>query len=527
MTTRTPLALALSLILAPMAAHAAPPEETGASESTGEAGASGSVSLGAGAGPDGDAKAENDTKASGDAKDDGPPQYAPEGTTAKEWEKTVERSKPWIKRWLPQRNTVELGVFGGIFIANPAHDFYDPASAPQIPLWSLAPDVGLRVAYFPLSFLGVEVEGGVIPNKIRDPDNTNVLLYHARGHAILRAPWWRVAPFLLGGFGMMGVSSDAAALGNDIDPVAHYGAGLEIFINHYLAFRLDGRHLIAAQEREQDNRTHHAEVLAGLSLTLGRKRPEVPPPPPPEAPSDRDGDTIADFDDACPDEPGVPDRDGCPPPPDTDGDGIIDENDRCPEEAGVPEYEGCPIPDTDGDGFLDPDDKCISEPETKNGFEDGDGCPDELPPEMEEFSGVIEGILFEYNSAKVRKSSAPKLDKAIEVLEKFPDVRLEVVGHTDDKGSREYNLDLSKRRAQSVVDYLVEGGIDRSRLRSRGAGPDEPMVPNDSNANRAKNRRTEFRVLTDEDLAKIDGGMAATPVPVEDAPDEEPPTDAP
>src|SRR5690606_15884642 len=138
-----------------------------------------------------------------------------------------------------------------------------------------------------------------------------------------------------------------------------------------------------------------------------------------------------------------------------------------------------------------------------NGYQDQDGCPDELPPEIEEFSGVIEGIKFEYDSAKVRKSSSPKLDKAIEVLQRFPDVRLEVVGHSDDKGTREYNLDLSKRRAEAVVDYIVAGGIDRSRLRSRGAGPDEPMVPNDSNANRAKNRRTEFRVLTDEDLSKI------------------------
>ncbi len=515
MKIRLALALPLSLALAPLSAQAGGPVEVG-----------GSASASTDAPAEDEAAANSEAAApSAEVSAEGEPEYAPEGTTAKEWANTLEKRKRWIKRWLPVKNMVEVGVFGGMFIASPAHDFYDPASAPQIPLWSLSPDVGLRVGYFPLTFLGVELEGAAIPTKIRTPSDDSAFLYGFRGHAILRAPWWRVSPFLLGGFGMMGISSDASLLGNDIDPVGHYGLGLEIFINRLLAFRLEGRHLLAAQEREQDNRTHHAEVLAGLSLTFGRKLPEVPPPAPPPPPPDRDGDGVADYDDACPDDPGLPELDGCPPPPDTDGDGIRDPDDKCPEQAGVPEYEGCPIPDSDGDGILDPDDDCVDKPETQNGFEDEDGCPDELPPEVEEFSGVIEGIFFETDSDKIRSKSKPTLDKAIAVLEKFPEVRVEVVGHTDDRGTREHNLDLSKRRAQAVVDYLVAGGIDAGRFRSRGAGPDDPRVPNDSAANRALNRRTEFKVLTTKDMQKIDDDAASSsPEPEVEA---EPPTDAP
>jgi OOP family OmpA-OmpF porin len=252
----------------------------------------------------------------------------------------------------------------------------------------------------------------------------------------------------------------------------------------------------------------------------------VPPPEPPPAPKDRDGDGVTDGYDACPDEPGLPDRDGCPPPPDTDGDGFPDSEDKCPQEAGVEEYGGCPIPDSDGDGFLDPDDKCPQEPESKNGYQDDDGCHDELPEPIKEFSGVIEGITFGNDSDKIRRKSRPVLDKAIKVLKEFPEVSLEIVGHTDDRGSREHNLDLSKRRAASVVKYLVDGGIDGGRLRSRGAGPDEELVPNDSAENRAKNRRTEFHLLTKDEL-KGGSAPAADGAKPEAKVEDDPPTDAP
>ncbi|MCA9714871.1 MAG: von Willebrand factor type A domain-containing protein, partial [Myxococcales bacterium] len=79
---------------------------------------------------------------------------------------------------------------------------------------------------------------------------------------------------------------------------------------------------------------------------------------------------------------------------DDDGDGVLDAADRCPDEPGVAP-DGCPIPDTDGDGILDPDDQCVSQPELFNGYEDEDGCPDEIPSRLARFTGAIRGVHFD------------------------------------------------------------------------------------------------------------------------------------
>ncbi|RKH30621.1 OmpA family protein [Corallococcus sicarius] len=100
---------------------------------------------------------------------------------------------------------------------------------------------------------------------------------------------------------------------------------------------------------------------------------------PAEAPKDRDGDTVLDNVDKCPDQPedkdGFQDEDGCPEM-DNDLDGIVDGTDKCPNEAGPLQNLGCPIVDKDGDGINDDVDKCPLEPEDKDGFQDEDGCPD-------------------------------------------------------------------------------------------------------------------------------------------------------
>jgi OOP family OmpA-OmpF porin len=82
--------------------------------------------------------------------------------------------------------------------------------------------------------------------------------------------------------------------------------------------------------------------------------------------------------------------DGCPAK-DTDGDGFLDPDDKCPEEKGVAP-DGCPDQDPDQDGILGDKDKCPKEPETKNGYQDEDGGPDEVPEEVKKFTGVIQGI---------------------------------------------------------------------------------------------------------------------------------------
>jgi OOP family OmpA-OmpF porin len=113
------------------------------------------------------------------------------------------------------------------------------------------------------------------------------------------------------------------------------------------------------------------------------------------------------------------------------------------------------------------------------------------------FSGTIEGIFFELNKATIRPQSRAVLDRAVEVLGEFPSIRMEISGHSDSTGTREHNLDLSARRAEAVKQHLVEHGIAPERLRTRGAGPDEPRADNAIAEGRQKNRRIEFKVLTD------------------------------
>ena len=87
-------------------------------------------------------------------------------------------------------------------------------------------------------------------------------------------------------------------------------------------------------------------------------------------------------------------------------------------------------------------------------------------------------------------------DEAVKVLSEFPDIRIEIAGHADNKGDREFNIDLSKRRAEAVKTYLVGKGIDAARIETVGHGPDVPVDTNDNKVGRSNNRRIEFKILT-------------------------------
>ena len=416
---------------------------------------------------------------------------------------------PWIKRYRPTRHQLELGVFGGVLLPNSSHELYDPAKTWQS-YKMVAPDVGVRLGYYPLSFLGLEIEGAVMPTKLRD-SSSRALLGGFRGYAVLQLPY-RVAPFALIGVGMLG--TNGSGLGNDVDPALHFGGGVKFYINRLLALRVDVRDNVTAQHLVDAGRTHHVEVLLGLSLLLNRARPVPkldvdsdgdgfldrldkcvhtpgiqPDGCPAPAPIDSDGDGFFDPDDNCVDVPGTA-PDGCP---DSDGDTFKDKDDKCPQVAGIAP-DGCPSPDTDGDGILDAVDKCIELPETKNNYQDRDGCPDEIPQAVAKFAGVIKGIYFDVNKTTIKPNSRKTLDAAVKVLTDFEDVHVEISGHTDSDGDRVHNLDLSRGRAESVRAYLVGKGIAEGRLITRGAGPDEPIAPNDSKKNKALNRRIEFKL---------------------------------
>jgi outer membrane protein OmpA-like peptidoglycan-associated protein len=217
---------------------------------------------------------------------------------------------------------------------------------------------------------------------------------------------------------------------------------------------------------------------------------------------DNDNDGVPDLRDKCPNEPedkdGFQDDDGCPDP-DNDGDGILDAADKCPNDAedrdGFQDEDGCPDPDNDNDGVPDARDKCPNDPETKNNYQDDDGCPDEVPVAVKKFTGVIEGIYYKTGSADILPSSYATLDRAVKVLQDYPDVNLEISGHTDNRGAAAYNRDLSQRRAESVRMYFLARGINPARLTSIGYGFDRPIASNRTASGRAKNRRTEFRLI--------------------------------
>jgi len=216
--------------------------------------------------------------------------------------------------------------------------------------------------------------------------------------------------------------------------------------------------------------------------------------------SDRDG--VFDGPDQCPDTPkgAKVDEKGCPK--DTDRDGVADGLDECPETPqGVKVGgDGCPL-DLDRDGVFDGVDKC---PDTPIGVKvDSTGCPVTAAPAAapapaaipltQGQSLVLEGVNFETNSAKLKPESSQVLDRVAESLKANPSVRVEVAGYTDSAGKQAYNVDLSKRRAASVRDYLVSKGVAGSRLETKGYGPAHPVADNTTAQGRAKNRRVELK----------------------------------
>ncbi|HEX7451525.1 MAG TPA: OmpA family protein [Polyangiaceae bacterium] len=409
-------------------------------------------------------------------------------------------------------NYFEVGLFGGALWPSSKIALY---SAKHEKFNTPVPELGVRVAYFPLSFLGAELEGAAGSTKTESGAKADI--WALRAHGIVQLPNSPVTPFLLIGGGYMGAGSNPT--GNDRDKLFHFGGGVKAGLDDFLGVRLDVRdNLTQKFAASSGTLAHSPEVTLSLTFTLDpvKGKPDVVPPPP-----DADGDGFLDADDKCPKEAGVA-PDGCPPPKDSDGDGIVDLRDACPNEAGpaptgcpdrdsdhdcVPipadkcpdvaglPTDGCPDPDPDHDGIVGDADKCPDKPETVNGFEDADGCPDTLPEKVKKYSGVVPGIEFDLGKATIRTASRPTLDDAASVLTEYSALRISITGHTDDVGDRKKNLDLSKDRADAVKTYLVGKGIDEKRIETRGAGPDEPIADNKQAAGRQKNRRIEFKLL--------------------------------
>jgi len=396
--------------------------------------------------------------------------------------------------------------------------------------------------------LGVELEAGVIPTEERGlVYDVWVATYRAHVIAQFRAadPKNKAIPFVVAGGGLLHVisSDNESRVASDKDEFLYLGLGAKYRVENGWGLRLDGRWL-AVPSSDSEGAASDFEVLLSVYKEFGRKSApveEAPPPPPtdddpdkdgivgdadqcPSDPedadgfqdddgcpdSDNDGDGVPDGSDQCPsdaeDADGFKDDDGCPDP-DNDGDGVADAADQCPNEPedadGFQDEDGCPDPDNDGDGVLDAQDQCGDKPETKNGYQDNDGCPDEVPAAVKKYTGAIKGITFKTGSAEILKPSFKVLDAAVKVLNEYPDLKLEIQGHTDDVGDDAANLELSQLRAASVKAYFETKNIAGDRVIAKGYGETAPVQPIDGlkgaklKAAQAKNRRVEFKLVSD------------------------------
>jgi outer membrane protein OmpA-like peptidoglycan-associated protein len=336
------------------------------------------------------------------------------------------------------------------------------------------------------------------------------------------------------------------------------GAGLKVELHPRVLLRFDARDAFAIMDppitAKEDQWVHNFILSAGLDFVLGGSE------------SDADGDGVGNRKDRCPDTPlgAVVDGKGCPVdsdgdgvadgldqcsntqpnvkvdakgcPQDGDGDGVADGIDRCantPVGAKV-DTQGCPI-DGDSDGVADGIDQCGNTPAGANvdsrgcpidsdsdGIADGidrcantpagvrvdaAGCPIEVSERETQFldTGVLRlaNVRFETGKAVLRPESYEALDEVGRILENWPQLQIEIGGHTDSRGSAAMNQTLSENRAQSVLDY-VKGKfkIDPAQYTVKGYGETTPVADNTSETGRAQNRRVEFKVLNTETLKK-------------------------
>lgn len=355
---------------------------------------------------------------------------------------------------------------------------------------------------------------------------------------------WR---WFLDGHGGLGLTGDYERFMFDL------GTGAEYDVTRWLAVgpALRYGHMVTAGGDVGDQPKFWS---LGVQVTLASRpepRPTAAPPPPapppsPEAPTDGDEDGVPDRDDLCPTEPmgddpdplrkgcpardadqdGVPDaEDVCPnmpqgttpdparrgcPDGDDDLDGVRNQLDQCPTQpAGLspdPERPGCPAPDRDGDAVPDLYDACPDKPGAPSTDPKRNGCPGLVRIEADHIK-ILKPVFFATNKDVILKKSFPVLLAIADALKAVPDIRkVSVEGHTDNRGDDAFNLELSDRRAASVVRQLISFGVEAERLEGRGYGETRPIMPNRTAKGRATNRRVDF-VITDPPL----GGPLVTP----------------
>ncbi len=244
---------------------------------------------------------------------------------------------------------------------------------------------------------------------------------------------------------------------------------------------------------------NHINASIGLKYTF-HKRPK-------KVETDADKDSVMNSLDKCPDTPiGMKvDKEGCPiiqmiivptiKLKDLDEDGVADSLDKCPQtkKGEIVNSTGCSPTqlDDDQDGVVNSLDKCPTEKGTLTNY----GCPEISKTIEKKVIEIANEINFVTNKADLLPSSLGKLNELILILIENPEFNIVISGHTDDVGSEEFNLALSEKRTQSVIDYLASKGIVKNRMLGLSFGESKLKVNESSEDARSVNRRVELKVF--------------------------------
>jgi outer membrane protein OmpA-like peptidoglycan-associated protein/opacity protein-like surface antigen len=390
-------------------------------------------------------------------------------------------------------------------------------------------------------------------------ETVDAKLYHAG--ADLQAnliPNGTFDPYLLAGYHWLRFSSDVTTQPEETFSGFEGGAGVKVRVAPRVSLRFEGRDILFSFDSPPapDNSTTHNFLLsAGVEFAIGGhekdsdkdgvpdKKDECPETPLKArvdahgCPIDGDQDGVYDGIDTCPGTPvgATVDATGCPH--DSDKDGVLDGLDKCPDTPSgvVVDLAGCPL-DTDKDGVPDGIDQCANTPtgatvdslgcpedSDKDGVPDGidkcpntpvtarvdkDGCPIEISEKEVELLDTgkitVRNIHFETGKWDILPDSYTKLDEIGQVLIQWPELRIEVGGHADARGSDAFNLALSEKRANAVLQYILGKfpQINASQYTAKGYGESQPVATNKTAEGMALNRRVEFKVLNTEVLKK-------------------------
>jgi outer membrane protein OmpA-like peptidoglycan-associated protein len=415
----------------------------------------------------------------------------------------------------------ELTPFGGFTIFDPKLRY----PGDNLPL---ADDLylGGRLSYETRSWIGFEVAAGTTPTAQDIP--TGALEYdffHASGNFVIspaKNRWGTPYAFVGGGYTQLKPASGAKTETGAIE----FGGGLKLWMTDAgLTFAIgatprdtDGDGVPDKKDKCPDTpkgATVDAAgcpsdadadgVLTGLDMCPGTPRGATVDVK--GCPADADSDGVFNGVDKCADTPRGAKADSLGCPMDTDGDGVLDGIDQCPNTptGALVDLKGCPL-DTDGDGVPDGIDQCANTPP---GIKvSADGCAivvNERETELFDTGLMrLQNVNFATGKADVPPEATPDLDVVGAVMVRWPEMRIEVGGHTDSRGSAAKNQKLSEARADSVLSYIVRKYpmLDRSHFTVKGYGSSKPLAPNTNDLNRAKNRRVELVAINKEVLTK-------------------------